>query len=123
VISAIDGNATALLKLALDATGMRHQALANNIANANTPGYQRMSVSFEGRMAALKDASGHVSASALADLASFRPVIEYAEAGAPIALDTEVAQLSENTLHHQALLKALSKHYALIGMAINEGKR
>jgi flagellar basal-body rod protein FlgB len=35
----------------------------------------------------------------------------------------EMAALSENTLHHQALLKALNKHFALIGNAINEGKR
>jgi flagellar basal-body rod protein FlgB len=34
-----------------------------------------------------------------------------------------MAQLSENTLHHQALLKALNKHLSLMSIAINEGKR
>jgi hypothetical protein len=31
--------------------------------------------------------------------------------------------MADNTLHHQVLLKALSRHYALIGMAINGAKR
>jgi flagellar basal-body rod protein FlgB len=34
-----------------------------------------------------------------------------------------MAQLSQTTLQHQALLKALDKHMALISMAVNEGKR
>jgi flagellar basal-body rod protein FlgB len=123
MISIIDGQASALVKLALDATGMRQQALATNIANAGTPGYERMSVNFEAQLAALKDADGRMPAGALASLAQVRPAFEFAPAGAPIALDMEVAELSENSLHHQALLKALTKQYALIGLAINEGKR
>jgi flagellar basal-body rod protein FlgB len=30
---------------------MRQQAIAQNIANVNTPGYQRVGVSFESRLA------------------------------------------------------------------------
>jgi flagellar basal-body rod protein FlgB len=122
----IDSNTSALLSLALDAAGMRQQAIAHNIANANTPGYQRISVSFEQRLAALGDGAGHVATPSLASLADFRPSFEYAaaaEAGSGVALDQEMAQLSENTLHHQALLKALNKHLSLMSIAINEGKR
>lgn len=126
MLSIIDGNMSALLSLALDAAGMRQQAIAQNIANANTPGYQRVSVSFESRLAELRDSTGNITAPSLANLSNFRPALEYAEPAAdgnPVALDMEVAQLSQTTVHHQALLKALTKHFALIGMAINEGKR
>ncbi len=33
------------LNLAMDEAALRHQAIASNIANVNTPGYQRMDVS------------------------------------------------------------------------------
>lgn len=121
MVSIIDGNTSALLSLALDAAGMRQQAIAHNIANVNTPGYQRVSVSFESRFAAMQDGGG-----ALGDLASLKPTFQYAEPGSPanvVALDMELAAMSETTLRHQMLLKALNKHFALIGTAISDGKR
>lgn len=126
MVSIIDSNTSALLSLALDAAGMRQQAIAHNIANANTPGYQRVSVSFEARLASLRDGAGNIAAPSLANLGNFRPSFEYAAVspqGSGIALDQEMAQLSENTLHHQALLKALNKHLSLMSVAINEGKK
>jgi flagellar basal-body rod protein FlgB len=35
------------LKITLDAAAMRHQALASNVANINTPGYRRVDISDE----------------------------------------------------------------------------
>ncbi|HZV65294.1 MAG TPA: flagellar basal body protein [Telluria sp.] len=123
MVSLIDGNTTALLSLALDAAGMRQQAIAQNIANVNTPAYQRMSVNFEVQLAAVRDSAGAALPS-LADLSNYRPAFAYADsADDGIALDMEVADLSENTLHQHALLKALTKHLGMISLAINEGKR
>jgi len=124
VISVVDNNLTALLSLALDAAQMRQQAIAQNIANVNTPGYRRIGVSFEQRIAQLTpDATGG-TASVPADLAYYRPKIEYATGTeGPVQLDQELADMSETVLHHQALLKALNKQLELIGLAINEGKR
>ncbi|NRR31467.1 flagellar basal body protein [Oxalobacteraceae bacterium] len=124
MVSIIDSSTVGLLSLALDATGMRQQAIAQNIANANTPGYQRLAVSFESRMGELKTAVSQGKTPSLASLADFRPAFELAGApGDAVPLDIEVAALSENTLHQQALLKVLNKHFALLGAAINEGKR
>lgn len=124
MVSLIDSSTVGLLSLALDAAGMRQQAIAQNIANVNTPGYQRMGVSFESRLDELRQDLRQGRAPSLAGLAALRPRFEAAgAAGEAVALDTEMASLSENTLHHQALLKALNKHFALIGSAINEGKR
>ena len=124
MVSIIDGNTTALLSLALDAAGMRQQAIAQNIANANTPAYQRLGVSFESRLAAARDSEGRPALPSLADLSNFRPAFEYVRGGdSGVALDMEVADLSENALHQHALLKALNKHLGLISLAINEGKR
>jgi flagellar basal-body rod protein FlgB len=125
LVSIIDQGTTSLLGLAIDAAVMRQQALAQNIANVNTPGYRRLSVNFEQRVAALADGAAGAAPRA-ADLASLRPYVEVAGPGAKdggVELDTEVAAMAENTLRHQVLLKALSKHLGLIAIAVNEGKR
>ncbi|WP_436525165.1 flagellar basal body rod protein FlgB [Janthinobacterium sp. GB4P2] len=115
-----------MLSLALNASNMRQQAIANNIANANTPGYQRIGVNFESRMSEVKSGLRDGRTPALADLQYYQPLFEAAPdsiAGDPVQLDMEVAGLSENTLHQQALIKALNKHLSILSTAINEGKR
>jgi flagellar basal-body rod protein FlgB len=126
-VSLIDPTTVGMLTMALDATALRQQAIAQNIANVNTPGYQRIGVSFEQHLGALRSA---VQSGATPSLASFhvqrdyRPAFEnVGTAGDPVALDMEVAALSENTLQQQALLKVLNKHLGLLSTAINEGKR
>lgn len=127
MISLIDSSTTALLSLALDATSMRHQAIAHNIANANTPGYRPVGVSFEQVMTDAKNALTQGKPVPHSAIAGTRPLFETAvfeETGADkVSLDMEVAQLSENTLHHQMLLKALNRHFSILGTAINEGKK
>ncbi|SFV16660.1 flagellar basal body rod protein FlgB [Pseudoduganella namucuonensis] len=120
MVSLVDPATVNLLTLALDATAMRQHAIAQNIANVNTPGYQRLGVGFESRMEELKAAAARGAGKA--GLAEFRPVFELAPDEA-VTLETEMVALSENTLHHQALLKALNKQMALMSVAINEGKR
>lgn len=126
MLSIIDSGTTALLSLAIDAAALRQQALAQNIANVNTPGYQRVDVNFAERVNALLDGDGQVRTTSTSELAAFRPYLQIAPAGSgdgKVSIDTEIAAMSENTLHHQVLVKALSKHLALVELAINEGKK
>ena len=37
------------LERAIEGAALRHEALADNLANANTPGYQRVDVDFHPR--------------------------------------------------------------------------
>lgn len=123
-MSLIDSSTVGLVSLALDASALRQRAIAHNIANAHTPGYQRIGVSFEQRLGALRDMTRAGDAPALSSLRDFRPALELVGApGDAVPLDMEVAALSENTLQQQALLKMLNKHLALLSSAINEGKR
>ena len=39
-----------ILQRGLDCTTLRHQTIANNIANVNTPHYKRKEVTFEGEL-------------------------------------------------------------------------
>ena len=123
-MSLIDPSTVGLVSMALDAAVLRQQATAQNIANAGTPGYQRIGVSFESRMEALRGQVRQGATPSLATLRDFRPTPELVGApGDAVPLDMEVAALSENALHQQALLKMLNKHLGMLSIAINEGKR
>lgn len=127
MVSALESTTPALLSLALDAAVMRQQAIAQNIANVNTPGYRSLSVSFEQNMAAQRSALAQGNKLSLASLSDYQPHLLQAadatNAANSVALDQEVANLAGNTLHHQVLLRALNKHFGLLSMAISEGKR
>jgi flagellar basal-body rod protein FlgB len=128
MISLIDSSTGALLSLALDAANLRQQAIANNIANVNTPGYRPLAVSFEERMEVERENLANGGKVTMASLADYQPQL-YSSTATPsddsgdVALDVEVAKLAGNTFHHQVLLKMLTKQFALLNLAINEGKR
>jgi flagellar basal-body rod protein FlgB len=111
----------ALARLALDAASLRHQVIANNIANANTPGFVPLKVNFEQQLAFARGASGGMPAPLSA---SVRPFIEAdAGAGARVVLDMEMVKLAQNTVQYQSLLRALDKRGSILSTAISEGRR
>jgi flagellar basal-body rod protein FlgB len=113
---------SAVLKLAMDGAALRHQALASNIANAQTPGYAPLKVSFESELGRAREriAAGENAATVLADAA---PEMSDEDAGAGAPVDMQVAELAQNVVQYQALLKGWSKRMAILSAAINEGKR
>ncbi len=113
---------SAVLKLALDGAALRHQALASNIANAQTPGYAPLRVSFESEVGRARErlAAGEDAASVLADA---KPEMSEEEGVAPAPVDIQVADLAQNVVQYQALVKGWSKRMAILSAAINEGKR
>jgi flagellar basal-body rod protein FlgB len=123
----IESITTAVLSLALDAASLRHQAIATNMANANTTGYVPLQISFEDQ---LQDARRALSNGGRLDttaLAGVQPLLLQATgiSGMPakILLDVEAANLAQNSVHFQALLKGLAKHYQVLSSAVSDGKR
>ncbi len=120
---------SAALALALDAASMRQQVHATNIANAATPGYGPLRVSFEAQLDEVRaelSARGRLTDASI--LAEVEPTLEEAprEAGGllpQVQLDVEVAAMSQNAAQYQLLLKALSKHYAVLAAAVSDGKK
>lgn len=123
----VDPNTLALVSLALDAASLRHQAIANNLANANSADYVPLRVNFEEQLDALRavaNTPGPLPASALAGV---QPFVErddaYPAGSVASAIDMEVVRLTQNTVHYQALLRALGKQMAIMQLAVNEGRR
>ncbi len=94
---------------------MRQTLLTNNIANADTPGYQRQDVNFE---ATLKSAmSGGESPAQV----QFTPEAQQGSAtanGNGVDVDQESAQLAENGLDYQALTQVLGARNAIMRSAM-----
>ena len=130
-----DDLTTEVLSASLRGHEARNAALANNIANAETPGYKRMDVSFE---AALADAVQTDRANLNRDpgsLTAFEPRIgnevdDTAPSvtsvdtttlrvdGSNVDPDDEMAQLSANELAHQTVVSLLDKRFSQFRTAI-----
>lgn len=125
MIDDIGGITSQLVKLALDASVMRHQVLAGNIANANSKAYAAKRLDFQQILAqAGIDANSIENDSGKRDLLevikqnlSNSVIEEGSEKG--VQLDMEMAKIAENTLRYQALLSGLSKRGSIIKMAIS----
>jgi flagellar basal-body rod protein FlgB len=93
----------AAMKKLLDATAMRHEAIASNLANIETPGYQRMDVnpSFN---AELNQAMRAGDSASLAGLSPSLTVDANAVAntrdGNTVQLEKELMNLNQNTVAH-----------------------
>ncbi len=90
-------------KKLLDATVLRHEALASNIANVETPHYRRLDVA-PAFQAELRQA---LAAKAPAQVAQIQPHLAIDPAavantrdGNTVQLEHELMQLSQNTLAH-----------------------
>jgi flagellar basal-body rod protein FlgB len=113
------------LERAIEGAGKRHEALAANLANANTPGYQRVDVDFHGALAAAMTGGEDDANTALQGL-SFAPTKD-ASAGATRAdgstvdVDAESAKLAANALEQQAATQVLHARLGILKAAMGVG--
>jgi flagellar basal-body rod protein FlgB len=128
MIEDLGGVTSQLVKLALDVSSMRQQVIANNIANASTPGYAPQQVNFEQYLkeAALltsdkpdDDLLSNEIKALKNDLKNGELIVNSKEK--EVAIDMEMIKLSDNVLRYKALLEGLSKRGSLIKMALNNG--
>ncbi len=119
--------ASSVLAKALDATAARHKAIANNIANVETPGYKRVFVSFEDELRrALGESSGPKIRKRLAELGPIQHVDLCSPGrtdGNNVCIDAEIADLVRNSMKHKAVSVLLEGKIAMLRSAITEGKR
>lgn len=124
----IEAVTTTMMGLALDAASLRQQAIAANIANSETAGYVPMGVSFDAQMAEVQrvfdGGRGQLDNGTLEAMQPrLQPVTDMAGVPTKVMLDVEVANLAQNAVQYQALVKGLSKHYAILSSAVSDGKK
>lgn len=128
------GTTVDLLGNAIAGADSEHAAIANNIANVNTPGYRRESVSFKD---ALAQAEGDTQNGDLAmlsndgrdlggDPAAFAPTVQIDTVdrmradGSNVDVDQEMAQLSQNSSYSQTMSQLLQVQFMRLREAITE---
>jgi flagellar basal-body rod protein FlgB len=104
-----------LLEAAMRGSWQRQTALTNNIANADTPGYQPHEVNFESE---LQSAMSGGQAPTEVQFQTETLPADAGPNGANVSVDEESAKLAENGLDYQALTQVLSARNEIMRAAI-----
>jgi len=110
----------ALLMRLLDASAQRRDVLLGNLANTETPGFQRKTVRFEDL---LQNALSRGQ-----DTASIEPKVEVdllspaRDDGNNVNMEAELTGLRENRLMYDAYTAILGTHFELMRSAIESGR-
>lgn len=102
---------------ALELHETRHRVIAENIANAETPGYRARRLEFGDELQRAFEEGGDEHATSGVQAEPDRAARIKADRNS-VDLDTEMARMSENTLRTVALSRLLSRKYAALKSAI-----
>jgi flagellar basal-body rod protein FlgB len=106
------------LQRAIGGAAQRHQALAANLANANTPGYQRVDVDFHTSLArAMATDDG-----AAVQRTSFAPARDTTAVtradGNSVDAEVESAKMAANALEQQAAIQVAASRITMLKSAM-----
>ncbi len=131
------GQTVGMLKNAIDGASTAHSTIANNIANVNTPNFQRSDVSFKEALAAADPGPGDPDALELVTSSDRQFSADGTEGAQPFAIttkvddgtqmrvdgsnvdvDQEMAKLSLNSAYAQTMGQLLTNQYSRLRQAI-----
>jgi len=107
-----------LIEAGIRAENLRQKAIANNIANLETPGYRRIDVKFEELLMKALDSTETI------DLSEIEPQLHRPKQtpvksnGNDVNFEIEVGEMVKNTLRHKAYIRLLSKKFKQIELAM-----
>ena len=117
-----------VLGKAADASWLRNDILANNLANVDTPGYKRKDIDFESQLRRALGSSryesvdskvSHVTSTELegrvyTDAANF----SYRLDGNNLDIDTENVELASNQIKYNGLMSGINQEFANLKMVM-----
>lgn len=117
-----------VLNCAADAAWQRNEAISNNIANVDTPGYKRQDIDFasvlemelgRSKYTALDDKIknlhyNHLNASVYTDSENF----SYREDRNNVDIDTESVERASETIKYQALTSSITQEFSRLKLAM-----
>jgi flagellar basal-body rod protein FlgB len=105
------------LERALSGASLRQRTLAENLANANVPGYQRRDVDFHGQLQrAMGEGTAGVERATFAAQATGEGAVR--PDGGTVDVDRESALLAQNGLDYEALATVAKARSAILRTAI-----
>ena len=116
-------NQNDLLGAALQASVARNDAIANNITNAETPGYKKRSVSFE---KAFNEALDKYRKTGKLDLGGVTPTVQFEHLNYyyridenNIDIESEMVDLYENAMKYEVLISGVMNNYKRLNLVLN----
>ena len=110
-----------VLDKAADASWTRNDVLANNIANADTPGYKRKDVQFETYLSnavAGTDSLDETVANLNATVYNEQPGLSYRSDGNNVDVSTENVELAKNQIKYYTLMNSISQEFSRMKSAL-----
>lgn len=117
-----------VLDKAMDASWLRNEAISNNLANADTPGYKRQDINFETQLAkALRSSRYKTMDAKVADVKMNRlnPITytdysgySYRIDGNNVDPDTEGVYMAKNQMIYQGLYQSVSEEFKNLKMVM-----
>jgi flagellar basal-body rod protein FlgB len=107
------------LKQLLSASALQHEVISHNLANTNTPGFQRKQVDFA---TVINQLDGPVSAASDERSAPIMtdPAAKPRRDGNTVDPDREIAELTKNTMRYQTLLQLAAHQLEQLQIAIGQ---
>jgi flagellar basal-body rod protein FlgB len=106
------------LERALSGSAQRQSAIATNIANVNTPGYQRQDVSFESELRAAFAAQRPDMVKDIAPSIGVDRTAAVRADGSTVDIDTEAAAQAKNGLEYEAISTVYKSRIAILQNAM-----
>ncbi|QOX63961.1 flagellar basal body rod protein FlgB [Anoxybacterium hadale] len=130
-----DSAVSAILQKALDGTWQKQRAIANNIANHETPGYKAVKVSFEANLdkeiqklgksiAETKSIPKNLEAIKNSEISVFsdNTTTERAD-GNNVNLELENIEMAKAQIQYQYLTRSMTDMFSRMRYAISEGRK
>ncbi|MBU1078172.1 MAG: flagellar basal body rod protein FlgB, partial [Spirochaetes bacterium] len=128
-----------LLEKGMDASMMRHQVISDNIANADTPGFKRSSITFESQLRRALDSEKAMKECPQAYLTSKKHIpfckpLDYRNVRSKIHVDfdtnyrndknnvdieKEVSDAVVNTMRYRALAERVKGNFKMLNQVLN----
>ena len=110
---------TDLLTVGLQASRLQGRAIANNIANLNTPGYRRVEANFEELLA--QAAKSARTGKPMPEGTLSRPMnTEVKPNGNDVDLDVEVGEMIKNSGTYKTYMRVLARQYRAMEIAMQD---
>jgi len=107
-----------LMSKVMDITTLRHQVLADNLANANTPNFIRSDVDFQSQLTQAIDAQDHAQIEAVTPVIQKDNVSPMSPDGNNVSVQKELGGMMENQLLYNFSARVIDRKFNGLRKAI-----
>lgn len=111
----INSSHSQLLAKAMDSYTLRQRVTSSNIANIDTPGYNRHEVQFENELRKVRESEG------ASGMKKVNPSIK--ETGGDVILENELIEMADTQMRVQLVTRSLRHHFDMLRTGITSTNR